>query len=295
MDKRKFSTLISLIVLTVVGSLFVLLASNMLMDDLFNKGVSFSNMTLFVSLPAVSVGVMFVLGILYFIRTYRHPRCEKRITKTYLIIAMVFALIGVIGAILGGAVTYHTFIGKNPFPGYLILFMIINLLLLGGACYLYFFVARKMKDDEERIKINFLYVLKTIGWVMFIGMVLSKLGLFLTMPVYVYARNLYYTFPTYLYQLLPLYLGVVLVLYNLEILPKKVTFIMSIVGLGVNVLLFAYTVIKGLGDTSYISSISQLYPIDRIASLPIEILIHFLAYAGVGVAILLLSRPRKEQ
>ena len=152
-----------------------------------------------------------------------------------------------------------------------------------------------MKDDEERIKINFLYVLKTIGWVMFIGMVLSKLGLFLTMPVYVYVRNLYYTFPTYLYQLLPLYLGVVLVLYNLEILPKKVTFIMSIVGLGVNVLLFAYTVIKGLGDTSYISSISQLYPIDRIASLPIEILIHFLAYAGVGVAILLLSRPRKEQ
>ena len=70
---------------------------------------------------------------------------------------------------------------------------------------------------------------------------------------------------------------------------------MSIAGLGANVIFFAYTVIKGLGDTSYISSISQIYPIDRMASLPIEILIHFLAYAGVGVAILLLSRPRKEQ
>lgn len=295
MKDRKSITFISLIVLTIVGSLFALLSNNMLMDDLFNKAIPFSNMTILVSLPAVSVTVMFILGILYLIRTYRHPDCAKRITKTYLIIAMVFAFIGVLGSILGGAITYGTFTGKNPFPGYLIIFMIVNILLLGGCCYLFFFALKKMKDDEGRIKINFLYVLKTIGWVMFIGMVLSKLGLFLTMPVYVYTRNLYYTFPTYLYLLLPLYLGVVIVLYDLGILNKKVTFIMGIVGLGLNVIFFTYTVIKGLGDTSYISSISQIYPIDRIASLPIEILIHFLAYAGVGVAILLISRPRKEE
>ena len=295
MAKKKLITLISLIALTVIGSLFVMLATNMLMDDLFNKGVSFSNMTLFVSLPAVSVAVMFILGILYFIRTYRHPDCQKRITKTYLIIAMAFALIGVIGAILGGAVTYKTFTGRNPFPGYLIIFMILNILLLLGAGCAFYFTLKKMKEDEGRIKINFLYVLKTIGWVMFIGMALSRLGLFLTMPVYVYTRNLYYTFPTYLYLLLPLFLGTVIVLYDLEILNRKLSFILGIVGLGLNVLFFAYTVIKGLGDTSYISSISQIYPIDRMASLPIEILIHFLAYAGVGASIMVVNRPQKEK
>lgn len=292
--RNKLYTSISLILLTVIGSLFTLLASNMLMDDLFNKGVAFSNMTIFVSLPAVSVAVTFLLGVLYLIRTYRHPDCRKRITRTYLIIAMVFSLIGVVGAILGGTVTYHTFTGKNPFPGYLILFMILNiLLLLCEGCALYLTI-KKMKDDEGKIKINFLYVLKTIGWVLFIGLVFNRFGLFMGMPVYVYTRNLYLTFPTYLYLLLPLYLGVVLVLYDLGNLSTKKTFIMGIVGIGINIVLFAYTVINGLNDTSYISSISQIYPIDRMASLPIEVLIHFVAYLGVSASIIVTSLSKKE-
>ena len=292
--RNKLYTSFSLIILTVIGSLFTLLASNMLMDDLFNKSVSFSNMTIFISLPAVSVAVIFLLGVLYLIRTYRHPECRKRITRTYLIIAMVFSFIGIVGAILGGTVTYHTFLGKNPFPGYLILFMILNiLLLLSEACALYLTI-KKMKDDEGKIKINFLYVLKTIGWVLFIGLLFNRFGLFMGMPAYVYTRNLYLTFPTYLYLLLPLYLGVVIVLYNLEILSKKKTFILGIVGIAINIALFTYTVISGLNDTSYISSISQLYPIDRMATLPIEVIIHFVAYLGVGASIIVISLPKKR-
>lgn len=292
---KKYINLISLIVLTVIGSLFALLASNMLMDDLFNKGVSFSNMTIFVSLPAVSIAVMFVLGIFYFIRTYRHPDSKKRITKAYLIIAMVFALIGVIGSILGGIVTYKTFTGSNPFPGYLIIFMILNILVLLGACYTFFFLMKKMPEDKERIKVNFVYVLKTIGWTLFIGMVLTRLGLFLTMPVYVYTRNLYQTFPTFLYLLVPVFLGTIIVLFNLGILNKKKNFVMTICALTINVGLFIYTVVNGLNDTSYISSISQIYPIDRMASLPVEILIHFLTYTGVGIAILIVNKKKEIQ
>lgn len=292
--RNKLYTSFSLVILTIIGSLFTLLASNMLMDDLFNKGVAFSNMTIFVSLPAVSVALIFLLGVLYLIRTYRHPECKKRITRTYLIIAMVFSFIGIVGAILGGTVTYHTFTGKNPFPGYLILFMILNiLLLLSEGCALYLTI-KKMKDDEGRIKINFLYVLKTIGWVLFIGLIFNRFGLFMGMPAYVYTRNLYLTFPTYLYLLLPLYLGVVIVLYNLEILSKKKTFILGTIGIAINIILFTYTVISGLNDTSYISSISQLYPIDRMASLPIEVLIHFVAYLGVGASIIVISLPKKR-
>ena len=77
---KKYITLISLIIVALVGSLFVLLASNMLGDDLFNKGVSFSNMTILVSLPAVAIATMFVLGVFYLIRTYRHP-VQSRSTR----------------------------------------------------------------------------------------------------------------------------------------------------------------------------------------------------------------------
>ena len=90
------------------------------------------------------------------------------------------------------------------------------------------------------------------------------------------------------------YLGVVEVLYIFGILKRKQAFIMGIVGLGLDVLFFAYTVIQGLNSTAYISSISQIYPIDRMASLPIEILIHFLSFAGVGAAIMVQNRPQKE-
>ena len=293
--KKKYLYLCCLIALVLVGSLFTALASNMLMDDLFNKGVSFSNATLFVSLPAVSVATMFVLGILYFIRTYRHPDCVKRITKTYLIIALAFGVIGLVGAILGGTLIYGTFTGAHPFAGYLPLFMALNILIIGGAAAALVLTIKKMPEDTGKVKVNFLYVLKTIGWVLFIGMVMNRFGMFLGMPTYVYTRNLYYTFPTYIYLLLPLYLGTVIVLYNFEIVDRKKAFIMGIVGLGANVLFFGYTVAKGLGDTSYISSISQIYPIDRMASLPIEILLHFLSFAGVGAAIMVISRPQKEE
>lgn len=292
--KKKYLYLICLGALVIVGSLFTALASNMLMDDLFNKGVSFANCTLFVSLPAVSVATMFVLGILWFIRTYRHPDCVKRITKVYLIIALAFGVIGLVGAILGGTLIYGTFAGRQPFAGYLPLFMALNILIITGAVLGLFLYVKKLPEDAGKVKINFLYVLKTIGWVLFIGMVMNRFGMLLGMPTYVYTRNLYYTFPTYIYLLLPLYLGVVIVLYNFEIVDRKKAFLMGIIGLGANVLFFAYTVIKGLGDTSYISSISQIYPIDRMASMPIEILLHFLSFAGVAAAIMVIARPQKE-
>ena len=295
MNKKKLITLISLICLTLVGSLFVMLASNMLMDDLFNKGVALSNMTIFVTLPAIGVAVMFILGILWFIRTYRHPNSVKRISRLYLILAMIFSFIGIIGAILGGTVTYGSFTTRNPFPGYLIIFMIVNILILLCSCYLLFFKVKKMEEDKERIKITFKYVMKTIGWVLFIGLALNRLGMLLTSPVYIYTRNLYYTFPTYLYLLVPVFLGTIIVLFDLEILNKKKTFILGLVAIGLNVAFFAYTTVKGLGDTSFISSISQLYPIDRMTSKPIEFMIHFLALLGVGIATIIISKKKTQQ
>ena len=291
---NKKYALICLAVLAVLGALFTAQASNMLFDDLFNKGVAFENMTLVVSLPAVSVATMFVLGVLWLIRTYKHPEAKKRITRLYLIIAAVFGLIGLVGSILGGALIYGTFTGNHPFPGYLIIFMIANILIIGGCGYGLFYVFKKMPEDTGKVKINFLYVLKTIGWVLFIGMVFNRFGMFLGMPAYVYTRNLNHTIITYIYLLLPLFLGVVEVLYIFDILKRKLSFILGIVGLGLNVLFFAYTVIQGLNDTAYISSISQIYPIDRMASLPIEILLHFLSFAGVAAAIMVQNRPVKE-
>ena len=286
--KKKY--IISLTILTVLGSLFTAFAWNMLCDDIFNKDVALANMTFFVTLPAVSVAITFVLAILYVIRTYKHPNCKKRITRLYLILAIIFAVIGVIGDILGGVKVYGTFTGPNPFPGYLIIFLIINTLLIVGAGIGLYLVSKKMPQDEDKVKVGVLYVLKTIGWVLFIGMVLSRLGMFLALPFYVYLRNLYLTFPTYLYLLVPLFIGVIEILDIFGLVKKKTLFILSLVSLGLNVVLCVYTVLMGLNSTAYISSISQIYPIDRMLTLPVEIVIHFLFFLVGNMVVIIQNR-----
>ena len=292
MNNKKI-IIISLIVLTVLGSLFTALASNMLFDDLFNVGAGMANSTLFVSLPAVSVASVFVMVVLLMLRTYKRPDCAKRISRLYYIITIVLGGIGVLGVILSAAVVYKNFFGKHPFPGYLMIFLILNLLIIASGVF-GLRLAKKMPEDTGRIKVNFLHVLKTIGWVMFIGMVFNRFGMLLGAPSYIYLRNLHQTFPFYLYLLMPLFLGVVEVLHILQLVDRKKLIIMAIVGLGLNVVFFAYIAIMGLNDTAFVSSLSQAMPLERMASKPVELPIHFLSYAGVAAAILVQNRKVKE-
>ena len=291
--KKKY-LIISLIALTVVGALFTALSSNMLFDDLFNKSVKFADATLFVSIPAVMFTLLFVLGIFYVLRCYQHKDCVKRISKHYLILAAVFGAIGAFFSVFGNLKCYGTLFGRHPFPGYSIIFLVLNLAMLGGAIFGLLKV-KSLKDDEGRVQIKVGYVFKTIGWFLFVCLMLNRLGMFLAAPIYIYWRNLYQTFPFYIYLLVPLFLGVLEAMYILKLLDRKKLFILGIVGIALNVVLFVYIAVMGVNDTAFISSLSQAMPLERMASKPLEILIHFLSYAGVGAAIMVQNREIKEE
>ena len=264
----------------------------MLFNDIMN--IAAGSSTILVTIPAVTFSLIFVLAVLYLLRTYKHPDCRKAISKLYLIISAALGGVGFITSILAGILVYRTMVGEQPFPGYLIIFMILNLLVFGCSIVGLLLFVKKMKDNEGKVKINFLYVLKTIGWFLFICLIFNRFGTFLGSPIFIYWRNFYKTFPFYLYLLVPLFLGVVEAMTILELFDKKKLMLLGIVGLGVNVALFIYCVIMGLLDTAFISSLSQAMPLERMASMPIEIIIHVLSYIGVGVAILLQNRKAKE-
>ena len=292
---NKKYALICLAVLAVLGALFTAQASNMLFDDLFNKGVAFENMTLVVSLPAVSVATMLVLGVLWLIRTYKHPDCKKRITRLYLIIAAVFGLIGLVGSILGGALIYGTFTGSHPFPGYLIIFMVLYALILCGGAFALVRL-HKLPDDEERFKVDVKHVFKTIGWFLFICLAIERLGLFVASPVYIYWRNFYMTFPFYIFLLVPAFLGTVKVLDLLGYLEKpNLKLILSIAGIACTVVLFVAIAIPGILNTAYVSSVSTAMPLERLASKPLEILIHLLSNLAVGIILLVQALKARKQ
>ena len=292
LNNKKY-IIISLAVLAVVGSLFVAFASNMFFGDIINIAAGMTHSTLFVTLPAIGVALSLMLATLYVVRVYKHPDCVKKISKLYAILLIAFNTIGFLGCILSAVIVYGTLVGNSPFPGYLIIFMLLNLLLLAAGVVGLIFL-KKLKDDEGKVKVNFLYGLKTAGWVFFILLAYNRFGTLLVSPSFVYLRNLYMTFPFYIWQLVPMFLGVVQVLYILGILDNKKVFLMAIIGIGVNVALFAYVAIMGLTNSAFVASLSQSLPLERMAAKPMEVLIHMLAEAGVGAALLVQVKKQKQ-
>ena len=292
MQKRYFIGL--LIIALVAGSLSMMLSANMFFADVLHMAAAFSGGSFFVTFVAAPVALFFVIGTLYLIRLYRHPECKKALTRHYAIVQIVLSGLGIVCAILSAVLVYHSFVGGHPFPGYLILYTILNVILIGG-CVLGLVFASKMDDDTGHIRKTVRYVFKTIGWFLFISLTFNRFGTFIASPFFIYWRNFYATFPFYLYLLLPVFLGVLVVLHAFGILSPKKIKILAFVSIGLNVAFFAYTAIMGINDTAFISSLSQAMPLERLASKPVELPIHFLTYLGVSIGLLVLCRKPKAE
>ena len=290
--KKKYIVL-SLVVLTILGALFTALGSNMFFSDIGNLGAGITKSAFFVTLAPAMVAVTCAMGILYVIRIYKNPGCHKRISRLYFLLSAIFNGLGLIGVILSSALFYGSFISPNPFPGFAIIFTILEVTLTGGsiACLV---LLKKCKEDDSRVKIDFLYVLKTIGWFLFIMLVLNRFGMFLGSPFYIYWRNFYKTFPFYIYLLVPLYLGVSNVLFKLDFINKKNLLIMACAGAGATLILSAYVILAGMNDTLFISSLSPAMPLERLAAMPVETIIHVLSYLGVSAALLITSLKKEK-
>ena len=50
-----------------------------------------------------------------------------------------------------------------------------------------------------------------------------------------------------------------------------------------NVVLFAITAAIGVNDSAFVSAVSAAAPLERLGSMPMEILIHFVSYLGVSI------------
>ena len=292
MTKRM--TIVALIGLTLAGSLFANLSMNMFFGYIPNMGPSAKDLTILIPIPAITITLMFAASILFVIRAYKRPNTLRRLSRTYLIIFMVLSALGLITSILVGAVVYRSFVTEYPFPGYTILFLILNALLLCGSIACLVMIKKFFKEDEEVFKVKVSHIFSTLGWFLFILLVFNRLGFLLAAPIYVYLRNLYLTFPFYLYLLVPAFLGVIKVLSILEIPSKKASVVLAVTGLSVEVVLFVYIFIVGMLNSQFISSISQAMPLERLASMPLEILIHGIALKAVGVLLLVQALKKKE-
>lgn len=287
-------TLAALVATALLGSLFAILGANMFFSDIGNIG-AYGPVGMLTTMPALLFAALFPTLFLYLIRYYLRPKTFKRLSRLYVIIAMSLSFLGFLTAILSGVVVYGSFIKPYPFPGYLIVFMVLHAFVLGGGVFALIKLL-KLPEDEERFRVNAKHIFKTLGWFLFISLAIERLGLFIASPLYIYWRNFYMTFPFYLFLLVPSFLGAVKVLTLLGYLEsKKLRMILSIAGIGVTVALFVAIAIPGVLYTSYVSSVSTAMPMERLGSKPMEILIHLLSNLAVGIILLVQTLKDKKE
>ena len=285
--------LVSLAFVALLGSLFTACAVNNFFSDIVNIQAGALTSTIFVSLPTICVAFSFVFATLYLIRIYKYKDSFKTLFKRFLIIVIALNSLGFISVILSGIITYGTLVSDHPFRGFQIMFMLISLLLIIGGVF-GLIKLRGAEEDKDPLKIKVSYVFKTIGWVFFLLLAYDRFGTLLVSPTFIYYRTFYMTFPFYLFLLVPIFLGIVEVLYIFDVLDVKKIRLLAIIGGAVTICLSAYIVLMGLNDTGFISSVSQCMPLERIISKPVEIILHILAYLVLTIIIIIQARKPKE-
>ena len=286
---KKF-VMISLAVIAIIASPLTFYASNLFFGDVSNFGSG--SPTIFATFPSMLFGAMLIAATLYIVRLYKRPENKKALSKLYLIIAAALAFLGIVFAVLGGVVNYRGNFVKYPFPGYLIIFLVLHVLVLACSCFAFFKFVKPMPEDQEKFKGGVKHVLHTIGLYLLIALAFNRFGAFLLFPVYVQWSSFYMTFVYYLFMLIPMAL---LVIKVLGILDFKPLFIPTVVVAALAVVLFAVTAIIGVNDSAFISAVSAAAPLERLGSMPMEILIHFCAYVGVSVYYIIKEVKAKKE
>ena len=238
------------------------------------------------------LGAIFIATPLYIIRLYKRKKKKKALSKLYLIIACALSCLGLIFSVLAGLINYRGNFVSYPFPGYLIIMMVLFIAIIGCSAFAFFKYVKAMPEDEEKFKGGFLHILHTIGLYLLIALAFNRFGAFLLMPVYAQFSTLYKTFVYYLFLLIPMALLVIKTLKILEI-GKGYFIPLLVVGI-LNIGLFASIVVLGMNDSTFISAVSAAAPLERLGSMPMEIMIHFVVYLGVSIYYIIKEKISKN-
>ena len=287
---KKF-VIISLAILAIIGSMWTFYASNMFFGDVSNFGAGFMRTTLFVTLPGLLLGALFVTAALFIVRFYLRPNSRKILCRNYLFIAIALGAFGLIFTVLASILNFG-FDKPYPFPGYLIAMLVLNILIIAGSAVVLFKIVLKMPEDTEKYKVSVKHVFHTLGLFLLIALAFNRFGAFLFAPIYVQWSTLYKTFVYYLFLLIPMALLVIKVLKLLEI--RKHFLIPVVVVAILNCGLMIAILLLGAKDSAFVSAVSAAAPLERLGSMPMELFIHFFTYFGVSTYYLIVEAVNKN-
>jgi len=284
----KKKTVISLIILVVLGSFINFFFTNMLMSGISNKDSPYFLLKLSAGFPGLFFNCSVIAAILFVLRLYLHPTHEKKMLLVYGIVISSFGVLGLASTIFSGVALYGSFVKPYPFPGFHIVMTLWYLIQIGGGILAIIVLRPKVVEDDVILhKLGFKRVMLSIGEVLIIYFAMNRFGAFLWSPTYIQLRNLGDTLPFYLSLLLPI--GI-LVHDFLYIMNKYKTKIGASIGIAISsglvllsIVFFVQIILRGQEDPSFISSISPAVPIERLMTFPIDILLSLLVVSFLGI------------
>lgn len=271
---KKFASIL-LIIVTTVGSFFTFYGANLLFSDVGNMGMGIKDPNIISSFPMIMIFCQFILGEIYLVRYIKRPQYVKAMSKKYLIIFACFSLVGLITAIVSGIIIYHSFFKPFPIPAYCFVMIVTHTLFIAAAIYFYILVNKRMKDDEEKREFSVLYVLKTIGFSLFVFFAFERFGAFLYSPFFIEWRTFYLSWPFIITLLVPMSMFIQCFLNNYAKYREKplcglfFAIINMVLGISCNVAVM----IIGYSDSRLVSAISPAMALERLQCSRIDIVI----------------------
>ena len=278
-------SIIVLVCLALVGSFVSFYATNLFMFDVGMKLNMFAELSPISTLPLFMIAITLVIGAMFILKLQKYPNSKKQLVKIYSLIIAVLAFVGFITSILSGTIIYGSLVAKYPFPGYCLICLIVNALVLIAALLVRFYFVKKLPDDTETNKIKVSTVFKALGLQFVIYYAFERFGAVMWSPVYAQARTLYMTWIFYVYLLVPMATGIYLALnyFGKGAKDSKFTRIYILPVIAVHVIFGALTLVLGATNTLFVSAVSNAIGLERLASMPIVILLTIVGYTAFFV------------
>lgn len=297
MLSKKYSV-ITLVLLALVGSFIMFYATNLLMYDVGLNTYGFQELSIISTLPLFMIGLSFVAAFMYVLKSVKYQNSQRKVLKTYSIVIASFALVGLITSILTATTIYKGFFAPYPFPGYGFVCLLGNLALIALAALCFFVFSKKIPEDTEENKIKVKTVFKALGLGFVIFFAFDRFGSLLWAPSYLQARSLYITWIFFVFMCVPL-LTVIYVAFDYfgyTLKEFKARKIFLLVTIGIHVVFAALTLIIGATNPLFVSAVSNAIGLERLASMPVVVLLMVVGYTAFFVVqIVKLLKLKKAQ
>lgn len=271
---NKIKPYLSYILVSIVGSVLTFYLGSFIFADIGNNAYGWNGWNVLVTIPAVMLCFQFIALSMFIVRFYRGLEYKNRTILLYLRIIIVFSIIGIIGVFLSAMYSYGTLFTKYPFPYFLILFLVLNIVIIIGSILIYRNTTKKVYGWERK-KITVGYVLYSIFIAGFTFFSYYKFGALLLSPLYIQTSTLYMTWPVYVWLAIPMLILNCIVMTKLRVLADYIdTIIYLLLLLFLNICLSVTYFVTSYYNSLFVSAISPAFGLDRLATNPYVAMFH---------------------